>query len=115
MSALLQIEDLSIAFGRGGRQTPVVQGVNLTLNARETLALVGESGSGKSITALSVPQLLPYPLASHPTGRITLEGESLLGASTATLRRFRGGALGMVFQEPMTSLNPVHTLEKQIG
>jgi microcin C transport system ATP-binding protein len=115
MSALLQIEDLSIAFGRDGRQTPVVQGVNLTLNARETLALVGESGSGKSVTALSVPQLLPYPLASHPTGRITLEGESLIGASTATLRRFRGGALGMVFQEPMTSLNPVHTLEKQIG
>lgn len=115
MSALLQIEDLSIAFGRGGRQTPVVQGVNLTLNARETLALVGESGSGKSITALSVPQLLPYPLASHPTGRILVEGESLIGASTATLRRFRGGALGMVFQEPMTSLNPVHTLEKQIG
>ncbi|MEX0373437.1 ABC transporter ATP-binding protein [Spiribacter roseus] len=115
MSALLQIEDLSIAFGRGGRQAPVVQGVNLTLNARETLALVGESGSGKSITALSVPQLLPYPLASHPTGRILVEGESLIGASTATLRRFRGGALGMVFQEPMTSLNPVHTLEKQIG
>jgi microcin C transport system ATP-binding protein len=115
MSALLQIEDLSIAFGRGGRQTPVVEGVNLTLNARETLALVGESGSGKSITALSVPQLLPYPLASHPTGRILVEGESLIGASTATLRRFRGGALGMVFQEPMTSLNPVHTLEKQIG
>jgi microcin C transport system ATP-binding protein len=115
MSALLQIEDLSIAFGRGGRQTPVVQGVNLTLNARETLALVGESGSGKSITALSVPQLLPYPLASHPTGRILVEGESLIGASMATLRRFRGGALGMVFQEPMTSLNPVHTLEKQIG
>lgn len=115
MSALLQIEDLSIAFGRGGRQTPVVQGVNLTLNARETLALVGESGSGKSITALSVPQLLPYPLASHPTGRILVEGESLIGASTATLRRFRGGGLGMVFQEPMTSLNPVHTLEKQIG
>ncbi|KAF0286123.1 microcin ABC transporter ATP-binding protein [Spiribacter sp. SSL99] len=115
MSALLQIEDLSIAFGQGGRQTPVVQGVNLTLNARETLALVGESGSGKSITALSVPQLLPYPLASHPTGRILVEGESLIGASTATLRRFRGGALGMVFQEPMTSLNPVHTLEKQIG
>jgi microcin C transport system ATP-binding protein len=112
---LLRIEDLAIAFGRGATRTTAVSGVTLDLDAGETLGLVGESGSGKSITALSIPQLLPYPLASHPSGRITLDGVPLLGADTATLRRFRGGTLGMVFQEPMTSLNPVHTLEKQIG
>lgn len=112
---LLRIEDLSIAFGQGNARTTAVSDVNLSLDVGETLALVGESGSGKSITALSIPQLLPYPLASHPAGRIQVDGEALLGADTATLRRFRGGVLGMVFQEPMTSLNPLHTLEKQIG
>ncbi|MEX0386513.1 ABC transporter ATP-binding protein [Spiribacter onubensis] len=112
---LLRIEDLAIAFGAGNRETPTVQGVNLSLDAGETLALVGESGSGKSITALSIPQLLPYPLASHPAGSVQLDGEELIGATTARLRALRGGTLGMVFQEPMTSLNPLHTLEKQIG
>ena len=112
---LLRIEDLAIAFGRGEGRVNTVEGVNLSLNAGETLALVGESGSGKSITALSIPQLLPYPLASHPVGSIRLDDQELIGASAARLRALRGGTLGMIFQEPMTSLNPLHTLEKQIG
>lgn len=112
---LLSIDDLSVAFGHGGGQKTVVQGVNLHLNAGETLALVGESGSGKSVTALAIAQLLPYPQAYHPSGQISLHGEALLGASPRRLQALRGGSLGMVFQEPMTSLNPVHTIEKQIG
>ncbi len=115
MTPLLEIRDLSIAFGHGAHRTTAVANVSLTLGEGETLALVGESGSGKSVTALSIPQLLPYPLASHPTGTIHIAGESLLDAPAPRLRALRGGALGMVFQEPMTSLNPVHTLEKQIG
>lgn len=112
---LLEIENLSVAFGQGSGAVEAVRGVNLTLSAGETLALVGESGSGKSVTALSIPQLLPYPQASHPAGAIRFEGESLLGAPATRLRALRGRAFGMVFQEPMTSLNPLHTIEKQIG
>ena len=115
MSRLLEIEGLSVAFGHGADRAEVVQDVNLAVDAGETLALVGESGSGKSVTALSIPQLLPYPQASHPRGIIRFNGESLLGASADRLRALRGGALGMVFQEPMTSLNPLHSIEKQIG
>ncbi len=112
---LLAIEDLRVTFGRGQAAVTAVDGVSLTLNAGQTLALVGESGSGKSVTALSIPQLLPYPLAQHPTGSITLAGQSVLNASEKVLQGLRGGMLGMIFQEPMTSLNPLHTLEKQIG
>ncbi|MDR9413501.1 MAG: ABC transporter ATP-binding protein [Spiribacter sp.] len=116
MSApLLEIDNLTVSFGQGEEAVTAVRGVSLALSAGETLALVGESGSGKSVTALSIPQLLPYPLARHPTGMIRFEGESLLNAPTARLRALRGRAFGMVFQEPMTSLNPLHTIEKQIG
>ncbi len=110
--ALLRIEDLSVRF-RGGVEA--VRGVSLELGDGETLALVGESGSGKSVTALSVLQLLPYPAASHPGGSIRFRGEELLGAAPARLRALRGGSIGMIFQEPMTSLNPLHTVEKQVG
>jgi microcin C transport system ATP-binding protein len=89
--------------------------VSFAIDRGETLALVGESGSGKSVTALSIVQLLPYPTASHPSGSIRLEGQELVGASPAVLRRIRGDRIAMVFQEPMTSLNPLHAIEKQIG
>ncbi|WP_018717261.1 ABC transporter ATP-binding protein [Arhodomonas aquaeolei] len=108
---LLAIEGLQVAFGR----QVVVHGVDLTVRGGETLALVGESGSGKSVTAMSVLGLLPYPHASHPAGRIRYRGGDVLGADDARLRQMRGGEVGMIFQEPMTSLNPLHTVEKQIG
>ena len=109
--SLLEVRDLSVAFGA----TPVVSQVSFTLKRGETLALVGESGSGKSVSALSLLQLLPYPHARHPSGSIRLRGEELLGASLDRLREIRGNQIAMVFQEPMTSLNPLHSIEKQIG
>ncbi len=108
---LLEVRDLSVAFGA----TVAVQRVSFTLQRGETLALVGESGSGKSVSALSLLQLLPYPYARHPGGSIRLRGEELLGAAPARLREIRGNQIAMVFQEPMTSLNPLHSIEKQIG
>ena len=110
-SPLLEVRDLSVAFGA----TPAVTRVSFTLDRGETLALVGESGSGKSVSALSLLQLLPYPHARHPSGSIRLRGEELLGAAPARLREVRGNQIAMVFQEPMTSLNPLHSIEKQIG
>jgi microcin C transport system ATP-binding protein len=115
---LLAVRNLSVTFaGRGGaRPVEAVKGVSFTLDRGETLALVGESGSGKSVTALSVLQLLPYPLAAHGTGSsIRFAGEELVGATPERLRRVRGNRIAMVFQEPMTSLNPLHTLERQIA
>jgi microcin C transport system ATP-binding protein len=107
---LLQVTDLSVAFG----EMLAVDRVSFRIEKGETLALVGESGSGKSVTALSVLQLLPYPLAHHPSGSIKLDGEELIGAPAAALRRIRGGRVSMIFQEPMTSLNPLHRVERQI-
>ncbi len=112
---LLRVEDLGVRFGRGPAAVDAVRGVGFDVGRGETVALVGESGSGKSVTALSILRLLPYPNASHPTGRILLDGEDLLRAPGETLRRIRGGRVGMVFQEPMTSLNPLHTVERQVG
>ena len=89
--------------------------VSFHIDQGETLALVGESGSGKSVTALSLLQLLPYPKAWHPSGSIRLDGRELIGADEATLRQVRGDRVGIIFQEPMTSLNPLHTIERQIG
>jgi microcin C transport system ATP-binding protein len=115
---LLEIRNLSVTFAGRGGASPVeaVKGVSLTLERGETLALVGESGSGKSVTALSILQLLPYPLAAHGAdSSIRFAGEELVGAAPETLRRVRGNRIAMVFQEPMTSLNPLHTLERQIA
>ena len=109
---LLQIQDLSVAF----RGNPVVKGVSFSIQKGETLALVGESGSGKSVTALSVMQLLPYPLASHGEGSsIKFKGQELIGAGEAQMRKIRGSQIGIIFQEPMTSLNPLHSIERQIA
>jgi len=111
MSALLEVKDLSVAFG----STLVVDKVSFSLNKGETLALVGESGSGKSVSALSILKLLPYPPASHPSGEILYKGKDLLKAPERELRAVRGSDISMIFQEPMTSLNPLHSVEKQIG
>ncbi len=112
---ILSVRDLRVAFGRGDGQIDAVRGVSFDLHRGRTLALVGESGSGKSVSALSVLQLLPYPLAWHPGGSIRLEDTELVGAADRTLHRVRGNRIAMVFQEPMTSLNPLHSIERQIG
>ena len=111
-SPLLEISNLSISFGIDDREVKAVRGVSFDIGKGETVALVGESGSGKSVTALSAIQLLPYPMAHHPSGSIRFNGEELVGANEDTLRRIRGNRIGMIFQEPMTSLNPLHNLEK---
>ena len=113
--SLLEVKDLSVHFRQGGKTTVAVDHVSFTLDKGQTLALVGESGSGKSVTANSILKLLPYPAASHPNGEILFNGENLLDADEADLRRVRGRDITMIFQEPMTSLNPLHTVEKQIG
>ncbi len=112
---LVDIKDLSISFGRGERETRAVRNASFSIGKGETVALVGESGSGKSVTALSILQLLPYPLAWHPSGSIKFEGQELVGAPERQMRRLRGDRIAMIFQEPMTSLNPLHTIEKQVG
>ena len=112
---LLSVENLSVAFTQGGRTTLAVDGVSFSIDKGETVALVGESGSGKSVTALSVMKLLPYPAASHPTGRILFKDTDLLTAPDKALRSVRGNNIGIIFQEPMTSLNPLHTIERQVG
>jgi microcin C transport system ATP-binding protein len=111
---LLSIRDLSIAFGRGSREMLAVDKVSFDIRKGETLALVGESGSGKSITALSVMKLLPYPAAHHPSGSIKFQGRELLTMAEKQIRHVRGNDITIIFQEPMTSLNPLHTIEKQI-
>ena len=111
---ILSIRDLSIAFGHGAREVLAVDRVSFDIRKGETLALVGESGSGKSITALSVMKLLPYPAAHHPSGSIKFQGRELLTMKENEIRDVRGNDIAIIFQEPMTSLNPLHTIEKQI-
>ena len=113
--ALLEVTDLSVTFGTGERPFHAVKGATFALDRAQTLAIVGESGSGKSVTALSILQLLPYPLAAHPSGSIRFDGEELVGRDDRFLRTIRGRRIGMIFQEPMTSLNPLHTVERQIS
>src|SRR3979490_2279147 len=112
---LLSVRDLSVAFRQGTRETLAVDRVSFDIRKGETVALVGESGSGKSVTALSVLKLLPYPAASHPSGSIRFKGQELLGLPEDKIRHVRGNDITIIFQEPMTSLNPLHTIEKQIG
>ena len=116
--SLIEIRDLSVTFGgwRGAHPVEAVKRISFTLDRGETLALVGESGSGKSVTALSILQLLPYPAASHtPESSIRFAGDEMVGAPQARLRQVRGNRIAMIFQEPMTSLNPLHTLDRQIA
>ncbi len=113
---LLQIENLGVQFRQGEDVVTAVKGASLHVDEGETVALVGESGSGKSVTALSVLQLLPYPAAVHtPGSSITFRGRQLVGASERELQQVRGDRISMIFQEPMTSLNPLHVVEKQIS
>ena len=113
--ALLEVRDLGVTFGGGPAPFHAVKDASFTLDRGETLAIVGESGSGKSVTALSILQLLPYPLAAHPRGSIRFDSEELVGRDDRFLRTIRGRRVGMIFQEPMTSLNPLHTVERQIA
>ncbi len=112
---LLQVKDLSVTFDMPSGPVEAVRRVTFGINRGETVSLVGESGSGKSVTALSILQLLPYPLARHPSGSIRFEGTELVGAGEKALRKIRGDRISMIFQEPMTALNPLHTVERQIG
>jgi microcin C transport system ATP-binding protein len=112
---LLSVRDLSVAFRHGGRETLAVDRVSFDIGKGETVALVGESGSGKSATALSILKLLPYPAASHPSGAIVFKGRDLLPLSERDMQRVRGDDITIIFQEPLSSLNPLHTIEKQIG
>ncbi|SCW39859.1 microcin C transport system ATP-binding protein [Rhizobium mongolense subsp. loessense] len=112
---LLSVRDLSVAFHQSGETSLAVDRISFDIKKGEVVALVGESGSGKSVSANSILRLLPYPAASHPTGEIVFKGKDLLKASEKALREVRGNDITMIFQEPMTSLNPLHTIEKQIA
>ena len=115
MNHLLEINNLATSFGQGDAEVKAVRGATFHIDKGETVALVGESGSGKSVTALSAMRLLPYPLAHHPSGGIRFKEDELLSASDGRMRVLRGNDLAMIFQEPLTSLNPLHSIEKQIA
>src|SRR5690606_26208869 len=112
---LIEIRELAVEFVSGEQVNRAVKQVSFDIHRGETLALVGESGSGKSVTAHSILRLLPYPLARHPSGSIRYHDKDLLTLDENQMRRIRGNRIAMVFQEPMTSLNPLHTIEKQIN
>jgi len=112
---LIEIDDLSVSFSGGQSEVRAVKHVSFDIGRSETVALVGESGSGKSVSALSIMQLLPYPTAHHPSGSIRFLGEELIGAPASRMQKIRGDRIAIIFQEPLTSLNPLHTIEKQIG
>jgi microcin C transport system ATP-binding protein len=112
---LIDVRGLKVAFRSGTTDSLAVKGVSFHIGKGETVALVGESGSGKSVSALSIMRLLPYPAASHPGGAILFEGRDLLKADEREMETVRGNRISIIFQEPMTSLNPLHTIEKQVG
>jgi microcin C transport system ATP-binding protein len=112
---LLQVRDLSVSFRSEGREVPAVRNISFELTKGETLALVGESGSGKSSAAMSVLQLLPYPTAFHPSGSILLDGQELVGSGEAAMQRLRGARMALIPQEPLTALNPLHRVERQVA
>lgn len=114
-SPLLQVRDLSVSFKTVVDVTHAVEHISFDIHRGETLAIVGESGSGKSVSALSIIQLLPYPTAYHPGGSILYEGQELVGSSKEVMQTYRGNRIGMIFQEPQTSLNPLHSVAKQIS
>src|ERR1700758_959905 len=112
---LLSIRDLSVAFHQQSGTQLAVDKISFEIRRGECVALVGESGSGKSVSALSILKLLPYPTASHPSGSIRFKGRELLDLPEREMRGIRGNDVSIIFQEPMTSLNPLHTIESQIG
>src|SRR5438874_1467866 len=112
---LLDVRDLSVSFHQPSGESVAVDRISFAIKRGECVALVGESGSGKSVSALSVLRLLPYPTASHPSGTIHFKGRELLNATEREMREIRGNDISIIFQEPMTSLNPLHTIEAQIG
>jgi microcin C transport system ATP-binding protein len=112
---LLAVRDLSVAFHQPSGTSLAVDRISFEIKRGECVALVGESGSGKSVSALSILKLLPYPTASHPSGSIRFKGRELLTLSENDIREIRGNDISIIFQEPMTSLNPLHTIESQIG
>jgi microcin C transport system ATP-binding protein len=112
---LISVKNLAVQFRQGESVTRAVNGISFEIGRGETVALVGESGSGKSVSALSIMQLLQYPAASHPTGEIWYEGRDVLKMKSEELRKMRGSKISIIFQEPMTSLNPLHTIEKQVS
>lgn len=115
LGPLLEVKDLSVAFRHGARETLAVDRVSFQIGRGECVALVGESGSGKSVSALSILKLLPYPSAHHPSGEIRFKGREILSLQEREIRGVRGNDITIVFQEPMTSLNPLHTIERQIA
>jgi microcin C transport system ATP-binding protein len=112
---IVDVRNLSVDFRGGGDVVHAVRNISFDIMKGETVALVGESGSGKSVTALSITRLLPYPAASHPSGEIFFKGRDALTMSEAEMRQIRGRDIGMIFQEPMTSLNPLHIVGRQVG
>src|SRR6204780_3870564 len=112
---LLDVRDLSVAFHQPSGTSVAVDRISFEIKRGECVARVGESGSGKSVSALSILKLLPYPTASHPSGSIHFKGRELLDLTEREIRGIRGNDISIIFQEPMTSLNPLHTIESQIG
>jgi len=112
---LLDVRNLSVNFTSDETEVEAVKGVSFSMNRGDTVALVGESGSGKTVSALSIMRLLPYPAASHPSGEVFFKGRDVLKLPLSDMQKLRGRDIGMIFQEPMSSLNPVHKVEKQIG
>jgi microcin C transport system ATP-binding protein len=112
---LIRVDNLRVDFAQAGAPVQAVRGVSFDINRGETVALVGESGSGKTVSALSIMRLLPYPAASHPTGEIWFKGRDLLKLTEREMQTVRGDDISIIFQEPMTSLNPLHTVEKQVS
>src|SRR6202011_5504235 len=112
---LLDVRDLSVAFHQPSGTSVAVNHISFAILRGECVALVGESGSGKSVSALSILKLLPYPTASHPSGSIHFKGRELIEMPENEIRSIRGNDISIIFQEPMTSLNPLHTIESQIG
>ena len=114
MNDLLKINNLSVSFNVDNKVYQAVKNISLNIAQGEALGIVGESGSGKSVTALSILKLLPYPKAFHPSGEIFYKNKNILRSNEKELQKIRGNNISMIFQEPMTSLNPLHNIKKQI-
>ena len=115
MNNLVQIKKLSVGFQSMNKKSTVVKSISFEIPKGKTVALVGESGSGKTVTALSILKLLPYPAAFHDSGEIVYNNVNLLTLKQSEIQKIRGKNISAIFQEPMTSLNPLHNIEKQVN